>query len=231
MGVGQGYTAAGGIPNIDTCVIAPPVSLGFAPWSRIAEPARGSAISNAINAGPFSPAIEYPGACGGYQIVSSPIVTVNGVRYFGAGLHDPRTGALVANAFYQSVPLAGGGSPLRNLTPTRSGHLIQATGLRGASMEGITRNGHPVSVGVAAPPPQGLGAVSNPTSPSTVGLVAALGGTIGLIVGAGLGSEIGTGTGEAAARRAAVGGLVGMLVGSFAGAALTAPSTQAQGGA
>lgn len=102
---------------------------------------------------------------------------------------------------------------------------------QGASMEGITRNGHPVSVGVGAPQPQGLGAVSNPTSPSTVGLVAALGGTIGLIVGAGLGSEIGTGTGEAAARRAAVGGLVGMLVGSFAGAALTAPSTQAQGGA
>lgn len=81
----------------------------------------------------------------------------------------------------------------------------------------------PVGVG------QGLGAVSNPTSPATVGLIAALGGTLGLIVGGALGAEIGSGGGEAAARRAAVGGLIGMLAGTFTGAALASPSIQSQG--
>jgi hypothetical protein len=88
------------------------------------------------------------------------------------------------------------------------------------------------SRGLAAPPSQGLGTtttVVNTTSPATVGLVAALGGTVGMLVGAALGAEIGAGAGIAAARRAAAGGLVGMLVGSFAGAAVTAPSTVSQG--
>lgn len=91
----------------------------------------------------------------------------------------------------------------------------------------------PNPFGITAPPAQGLGVVtnSNPTSPATVGLVAALGGTVGLIAGAALGSEVGPGVGETAARRAAIGGLFGMLLGSFAGAAIAAPSTQAQGGA
>lgn len=88
---------------------------------------------------------------------------------------------------------------------------------------------------LAAPPglqQLGLGATAaTATNPSTVGLVAALGGAVGLIAGGALGSEIGTGTGEQAVRRAAVGGLLGMLVGSFAGAAITAPSTAAQTGA
>jgi hypothetical protein len=92
----------------------------------------------------------------------------------------------------------------------------------------------PVDSGLAAPPAQGLGAtVTNPsaTAPATVGVVAALGGTVGLLVGAAVGSEIGTGYGEVATRRAAVGGLLGMLVGTFTGAAIVAPSIQAQQGA
>jgi hypothetical protein len=76
---------------------------------------------------------------------------------------------------------------------------------------------------------QGLGATS-PTSPATVGLVAALGGTVGLVVGAGLGAELGSGGGIAAARRATVGGLIGVLAGSFAGAMIAAPSVTSQSG-
>lgn len=79
-------------------------------------------------------------------------------------------------------------------------------------------------IGVAATPTANASA----TSPMTVGVVAALGGTVGLLVGAAVGSEIGTGYGEVATRRAAVGGLLGMLVGSFTGAAIVAPSIQAQ---
>ncbi|HTQ47937.1 MAG TPA: hypothetical protein VMI75_34505 [Polyangiaceae bacterium] len=114
-------------------------------------------------------------------------------------------------------------------------------------MEGIMRGGRPVqgfsvapaaqpqaqSQGLAAPSPQGLGA-ANPsaTSPATVGVVAALGGTVGLLIGATIGSEIGHSYdgGSVIERRAAAGGLIGMLVGSFTGAAIVAPSIQAQQG-
>jgi len=102
------------------------------------------------------------------------------------------------------------------------------------SMEGINFGGRQVQ-GFAGPPQsQGLGAPTtnaSATSPMTVGVVAALGGTVGLLVGAAVGSEIGTGYGELATRRAAVGGLLGMLVGTFTGAAIVSPSIQAQQGA
>jgi hypothetical protein len=107
-------------------------------------------------------------------------------------------------------------------------------------MEGITLGGRPVFIdgppsrpGLAAPPrgQQGLGATSGAaTSPATVGLVAALGGGIGLLIGGGLGAEIAGGYGEVAQRRAAIVGVVGMLAGAFAGAALAAPSVQQQTG-
>jgi len=101
-------------------------------------------------------------------------------------------------------------------------------------MEGINFGGRQVQ-GFAGPPQsQGLGAPTtnaSATSPMTVGVVAALGGTVGLLVGAAVGSEIGTGYGELATRRAAVGGLLGMLVGTFTGAAIVSPSIQAQQGA
>jgi len=98
--------------------------------------------------------------------------------------------------------------------------------------EGISIGGRPVSFGVGAPAQaqQGLGATpATAVNPSTVGLVAALGGTVGMIVGAAIGSEL-AGSPDGAARRAAAGGLVGMLLGSFSGAAIAAPSVQAQVG-
>ena len=103
----------------------------------------------------------------------------------------------------------------------------------------MMRNGRQVQrfdLAAPAPPPrqQGLGATtanSNPTPPTTVGVVAALGSVAGGLVGVWLGTEIGDVYGERATRRAAIAGFVGTMVGAFAGAALVAPSTQAQGGA
>ena len=109
----------------------------------------------------------------------------------------------------------------------------------GQVMEGIMLGGRPVNVGaspqrgLAAPPRQGLGAAGGGTAvaPTTVGLIAAVGGAIGLVAGGAVAAEIGAGYGEAVNRRIAVGGFMGMMFGAFAGAALAAPSTQSQSGA
>jgi hypothetical protein len=128
---------------------------------------------------------------------------------------------------------SGGGDPARpppwNPFPDNFNHPDKPPG---GGLEGPPMRPPARSTFLAALPAQGLGAtttVVNTTSPATVGLVAALGGTVGMLVGAALGAEVGSGDGAASARRAGAGGLIGMLAGSFAGAAIAAPSTVSQG--